>query len=805
MGTATGTASRAWLTLDDGELTEVYAPDLGTPSIRDLQFVVTDGTSFAEREREDATHTDHARRPAQPHLPPGQHGPLRALADHQDLRDRPGPRGGAGGRPLRVAHRAALQALRAARPRAVEHRRRRRRRDRTGARWSRATRSSPRRWRPSPPRRACRAATWERATAGRTCATTSGWTGPTPARRPRATSPRSRSCRVTGKRGHRHATLALGFGAIGARPPRARPAPRWPAASTAPPTATPRAGTRTSAGSTRPRSAAGHRTLYDVSAMVLAGLEDKTYRGAGIASPSMAWVWGMLPGYSGPYHLVWSRDLYQVATAQIAAGDRAAAGARARLPVDAPAEGRRLLPAEQQPRRLAALGWPAARRGRRPDPARLAARALRRGDLEPRQARRRLHPQRGPDVAGAVGERRWTGTRRRRSPPRSPRSCAPPRSRSATARAPPRPSYRAMADDWQRKVEGWTRTTQRPALLPALLPPAHDRRQGRRGHDLHDQRRRPHDRPAARRRPSFLELVRLGVKPADDRDIRSTLPVVDRELGVTTPSGQFWHRYNYDGYGETPDGGPFPGPGNRGRLWPLLAGERGEYELAAGELSGDAAGARRAATARLDAIAATASEGWMLPEQVWDDAAARGPPGLRARHGHAVGDAAGLDARAVHAPRLVDRRRAPGRAPGRRRLPLRAGAAGRSATGAGRLAALLEVALVVVLGRPERRRGGDLGDDRGGAGRAARAPPSSSSAACWASRERIAAASCAGERRRRSPSGTASRCRSPGGCASSGRGRPRSARAARRRRRRRGRRSPRPPRRGRCACRSTWR
>ena len=56
IGTATGTASHAWLTLDDGELTEVYAPDLGTPSIRDLQFVVTDGTSFAEREREDATH-----------------------------------------------------------------------------------------------------------------------------------------------------------------------------------------------------------------------------------------------------------------------------------------------------------------------------------------------------------------------------------------------------------------------------------------------------------------------------------------------------------------------------------------------------------------------------------------------------------------------------------------------------------------------------------------------------------------------------------------------------------------------------
>jgi glucoamylase len=127
---------------------------------------------------------------------------------------------------------------------------------------------------------------------------------------------------------------------------------------------------------------------------------------------------------------------------------------------------------------------------------------------------------------------------------------------------------------------------------------------------------------------SYLELVRLGVKRADDRDIRATLPVVDRELGVTTPNGQFWHRYQYDGYGETADGGPFPGDGNRGRLWPLLAGERGEYELAAGELSGDTDGARSAARARLGSIAATAGPGLMLPEQVWDDHPPAGQPGI---------------------------------------------------------------------------------------------------------------------------------------------------------------------------------
>ena len=53
-GTATAPASKAWFTLADGELTEVYAPDLGTPSLRDLQFVVSDAATFTEREREDA-------------------------------------------------------------------------------------------------------------------------------------------------------------------------------------------------------------------------------------------------------------------------------------------------------------------------------------------------------------------------------------------------------------------------------------------------------------------------------------------------------------------------------------------------------------------------------------------------------------------------------------------------------------------------------------------------------------------------------------------------------------------------------
>src|SRR5215210_8188022 len=55
-GTSTTTGSKVWYTLDDGELTDVYYPDLGTPSVRDLQFIVSDGKTFAERESDATTH-----------------------------------------------------------------------------------------------------------------------------------------------------------------------------------------------------------------------------------------------------------------------------------------------------------------------------------------------------------------------------------------------------------------------------------------------------------------------------------------------------------------------------------------------------------------------------------------------------------------------------------------------------------------------------------------------------------------------------------------------------------------------------
>lgn len=109
--------------------------------------------------------------------------------------------------------------------------------------------------------------------------------------------------------------------------------------------------------------------------------------------------------------------------------------------------------------------------------------------------------------------------------------------------------------------------------------------------------------------PGFLELVRYGVRAAGSELMENSLKVVDKTLKLETPRGSAWHRYNHDGYGQRPDGGPYKGWGE-GRAWPLLSGERGHYELAAG----------RDVAPFIQAVENFANEGRLLPEQVWDEA-----------------------------------------------------------------------------------------------------------------------------------------------------------------------------------------
>jgi glucoamylase len=106
----------------------------------------------------------------------------------------------------------------------------------------------------------------------------------------------------------------------------------------------------------------------------------------------------------------------------------------------------------------------------------------------------------------------------------------------------------------------------------------------------------------------FLELVRYGIRRANDPIIIDSLKVVDQILKVETPNGPGWHRYNHDGYGQREDGGPYQGWG-KGRVWPLLTGERGHYELAAG----------RDPATYIRAMERFATSGGLLPEQVWDE------------------------------------------------------------------------------------------------------------------------------------------------------------------------------------------
>lgn len=55
-GTARSSASKVWYTLQRGRLSEVFYPTLSVPSVRSLQFIVTDGSSFADLETTGTTH-----------------------------------------------------------------------------------------------------------------------------------------------------------------------------------------------------------------------------------------------------------------------------------------------------------------------------------------------------------------------------------------------------------------------------------------------------------------------------------------------------------------------------------------------------------------------------------------------------------------------------------------------------------------------------------------------------------------------------------------------------------------------------
>ena len=383
-----------------------------------------------------------------------------------------------------------------------------------------------------------------------------------------------------------------------------------------------------------PRVAAEYRAQFAVAAMTLLAHEDKTYPGAGVASLSIPWGEAADADRptSGGYHLVWSRDLYHVATAWLALGDRDAAGraldylfkvqqnADGSFPQNSWLDGRPYWPSVQldEVAYPIILAWQLERFDRQTYTQHVRPAAeyiLRHGPYTPQE---RWEEEEGyspstiaAEIAGLI--------------------CAADIARRL-GRTEDAERYEHTADRWAEGVQQWCYTTTGPwdegEAERGYYMRINDNRDPNDGFKLdinngggqHDER--------AIVDAGFLELVRLGIVPPDDPKIVRSLRIVDRVIRVETPMGPGWRRYNHDGYGERADGSGWQDKGI-GRIWPLLTGERGEYVIASG---GDA-------SAYAKTMLAFAGPTGMIPEQVWDQAY---PPDARYRIGQGTGSATPL-------------------------------------------------------------------------------------------------------------------------------------------------------------------
>jgi glucoamylase len=625
-GTSMTLQSKLWHTLQGGELTEVYYPDLGTPALRDLQLIVTDGRTFTDRES-DATnqHVELVDKHSLTYrqVNTAKSGRYRIVKTYVtdparnvllvDVRFQ-----SLTGRPYQV-YAYVDPAL-----------------SNDGNDDSGTTSHGTLLTQDAETGSALVAEPSFGRTSTGYLDSSDGWIDLRDDHRmdwqyrssPNGNVVQIGQTRLDGRR-HQHLQLALGFGATSS------------AALATARTSLKRGFWRVAGAyaegwhrylrslKPEPASAKPYGSEYDVSLMTLAAHEDKTYRGAFIASPTMPWSWGT--GFeqpkSGVYHAVWSRDLYQIVTGMMAAGDRGAAE-RALTYVftkQQRADGsiRQNTLVDGTPH------WDGTQQDEVAFPIVLAWQ-LNRDDTTTYHE----HVKKAADWLVNTGPKtdmdRWEN-QDGWSPGTIASEIAGLICAADLARKAGEPDdavrYEAKADEWQKSVESWTATTNGPySDKPYYLRLTKDENPndgstysiGDSGPSAADERTVVD--------PSFLELVRLGVKKPDDPTILNSIAVVDQQLAVDTPNGRFWHRANFDGYGETWAGDPWssfppdsrPEVGTHGRAWPIFSGERGEYQLAAGG----------SANAQLAAMASAANEGGLMPEQVWDDQPPSGSPGF---------------------------------------------------------------------------------------------------------------------------------------------------------------------------------
>lgn len=360
---------------------------------------------------------------------------------------------------------------------------------------------------------------------------------------------------------------------------------------------------------------ASYRREFQLAAMVVRAHEDKTYRGAIIASMSIPWGFAVSsdkPNVGG-YHLVWARDLYEAATSLMVAGDSATARRALRYLYDVQQK-----PDGSFPQNSWLDGrpyWPGQQMDEDSYPMVLAWQL---GVTDSVTWVKHVRPEAEYVVANGPGtqQERWEEVSGY-SPSTIAAEIAGLVCASAIAKkngaASDAARYMATADDWASHLETWLVTTTGhlggPLAAKGYYIRIDNNRDPNDGYrlDVHNGGGAWDERDIVDQ--GFTELVRLGIRPPNDPIIENSLAIVDSTIRVETPNGPAFHRYNHDGYGETWFGGPWLGEGI-GRLWPIFAGERGEYQVALGADPG----------VYLQAMLRFANDGGMIPEQVWDHA-----------------------------------------------------------------------------------------------------------------------------------------------------------------------------------------
>jgi glucoamylase len=373
------------------------------------------------------------------------------------------------------------------------------------------------------------------------------------------------------------------------------------------------------------------RSVYYVAAMVLHAAEDKTFRGASIAG--FATPWGDYvngDNLNDGYHRVWGRDLYQQAMGLIADGDSAQAlrmaqflwnsqyigAATGKSPIYLAGAFPRYSPVSGSSNATPQLLGCCEQLD---EEAFAIVLAWMTGITDSATYQKIKTTANHLQNLGPATTERWE-EQYGKSPSSIAAEIAGLIAAADIARQNGDPSsassWESTADSWLGNLPAWTFTTvgywgdrqyyERidSTSNPNDMSQIHFNEGLFYAHDIVDF--------------GFLDLVRLGeLQPADANVSDSLAPTAaafdgNSPVQVTLQTGDvYFHRYEHDNYGESNNGcsgWPANGTNSFGRLWPVLSGERGEYELANG----------RSAALYLQAMADAANDGYFVPEQVWD-------------------------------------------------------------------------------------------------------------------------------------------------------------------------------------------